>query len=126
LRWIAVAYGDALSANSPAVGQILDAAVASNSAGLLIDTFNKSSGGLLDCLHPIELLDVVRRARELQMPLAIAGKISPEDLECLCDLEPDIIGVRSAVCESGDRSKRVMTAGVAKLREQLQLVWIRS
>lgn len=124
LRWIAVAYADHLHAKSPAPLEVLSAAVQTGCAGLLIDTYNKSGGSLLDWMTPIGLIDVVRRVREQQLPLALAGKISRDDLEWLCDLEPDIIAVRSAVCQDGDRDRSVVAEEVAKLREQLQLVWV--
>lgn len=124
LRWIAVAYADHLRAQSPALLDVLSAAVQTGCAGLLIDTYDKSSGSLLNWMTPVGLVDVVRRVREQQLPLALAGKITREDLEWLCDLEPDIIAVRSAVCQDGNRQRPVVAEEVAKLREQLQLVWV--
>ncbi len=126
LRWIAVAYADHLQADSPSLLDVLSAAQQTGCAGLLIDTYDKATGSLLDWLSPIGLVDVVRRAREQRMPLALAGKISLQDLGWLCDLEPDIIAVRSAACQDGNRDKPVIASAVARLLEQLQLVWVKA
>ncbi len=119
LNWIAVAYADAEKVQSPAVHEVLQAAVETGCAGLLIDTVTKSGGSLLEYLSPLELLDIMRRARECHLPVAIAGKVSARDLPLLCALEPDIIGVRSAVCRQGDRAQAVSSAGVAGFLKQL-------
>ena len=101
LRCLATTYVDPLS-GAPKWTDVLAAAQATQCAGLYVDTFMKGEPGIVDCLAPEEMTRLLRVARERQVPLFIAGGLMPDDLDWLCPLEPDVIGVRRAVCDSED------------------------
>ncbi|HUQ69070.1 MAG TPA: (5-formylfuran-3-yl)methyl phosphate synthase, partial [Planctomycetaceae bacterium] len=68
---------------------------------------------------PYELPSLLRLADELRMPVALAGRIEQADVEWVCDLEPAIVGVRSAVCLDGNRGRSVNTVRVAEFKQAL-------
>lgn len=119
LEWIAVAYADAVKVAAPGWQEVLRAARETQCAGLLIDTATKSSGSLLDWLSPVELVSLVQQSREACLPLALAGKVTVDDLTWLRQIDPDIIGVRSAVCQRGDRTQAVSPVAVEEFRRRL-------
>ncbi len=112
-EWVAVAYADSEESRSPGIDAILQAAIEGGCRILLIDTHTKNGTSLLDHLT-LDALQVIRRqTREHGLKLALAGSVAQSDLPLLLQIQPDIIAVRSAVCEHGDR-----TATVSKDRVQ--------
>lgn len=93
--WLATAYANHTACHAPTPQQVLEAAVRTQCAGLLLDVAPdaSSSGGttLCDCLSPIALCDLVRQSREQQLPLFIGGGVTRDDLEWLADLDPDVV-----------------------------------
>ncbi|MEJ7591846.1 MAG: (5-formylfuran-3-yl)methyl phosphate synthase [Planctomycetaceae bacterium] len=112
-EWVAVAYADGIKARSPSVDRILQAAIEGNCRILLIDTHTKNGTSLLDHLSMDALQIIRRQTREHGLKLALAGSVSQSDLPLLLRIQPDIIAVRGAVCEHGDR-----TATISKVRVQ--------
>lgn len=102
--WIAVAYADAVAAAAPTIREILEAAIKSHCAGLLLDTFSKSSGTLLDALTPMALQEIVHDAQNAGLMVALAGRLRRCDLPAVLAANPDVIAVRSAVCRGQDRT----------------------
>ena len=119
--WIAVAYADAELADAPAVIDVLDLVVQTPTifAGMLIDTYDKSSGHLLECLDSSELLSIRRRLSETGQLLALAGKLNESLLLDLRTCDPDIIAIRGAACEGSDRTLAVAESRVATFRSVL-------
>jgi uncharacterized protein (UPF0264 family) len=118
-RWVAVAYADYRNADSPKPMDVLIAAVESGCAAFLLDTFDKTETALLDWMSPYELPSLMRLATELQLPVALAGRIELPDVEWVCDLEPAIVGVRSAVCLDSNRRRTVNAVRVAEFKQAL-------
>lgn len=119
-EWVAVVYADQQRAQSPALSDVLEAALETNCSVLLIDTFVKDGSNLLDWL-PIETIASLRKATAAYgLQLALAGRITMLDLPALLPLEPDIIAVRGAVCEAGERTATVSEMHVAEFVERLR------
>jgi uncharacterized protein (UPF0264 family) len=54
------------------------------------------------------------------MSTALSGALQIGNLDTLVRINPDIVGVRGAVCTNGDREKGAVSASaVAKLRSEL-------
>jgi uncharacterized protein (UPF0264 family) len=131
---VAVVYADWQRAAVPSPHAILDAVAAVISdadpeqprfVGVLIDTFVKSSGGLLDCLTVSELEEFADRLRTLvadgpRLFLALAGKLAASDLNRLVSVRPDVIAVRSAACRNHDRQSSVDAEVTRQFRAELQ------
>lgn len=118
-EWVAVAYADHQRAEAPTPDDVLEAALETNCSVLLIDTFVKDGTNLLDWL-PVEEITSLRKATAAQgLQLALAGRVTLMDLPLLLPLQPDIIAVRGAVCESGERTAEVSELLVAEFMERL-------
>lgn len=118
-RWIAVAYADHVAAEAPVVEAVLDAAIETDCAGLLIDTYGKGGGSLLQHLALERLGEIVRRAREHGLLMALAGQIRREHLPDILPLQPDVIAVRSAVCRGQDRTATLCAQAIGQFRQAL-------
>jgi (5-formylfuran-3-yl)methyl phosphate synthase len=116
VRRVAVAYADWQAAGAAAPEEILDAAIAARADAFLVDTYSKNSGNLLEALTLEELKRLAAKTREAGMLLALAGSLRMEHLPALVDVQPDVIAVRGAACEAGQRSARVSSACVASLK----------
>ena len=123
LRWVAVAYADHRSAVSPTLDAVLDAALASDCAGLLIDTYAKSALTLMDSVSKPDLQRVVTRCHDSGLFLAIAGRLTMAGIAELRDVAPDIIAIRSAACLNSDRSQSVDSGRVALFRQAIREQW---
>jgi uncharacterized protein (UPF0264 family) len=74
---------------------------------VMVDTAIKDGKNLFDNMSVDELKDFVKKSREAGMGVALAGSIKAEHAELLFDINPDLIGVRGAVCEGKDRTSLI-------------------
>ena len=88
--------------------------------GFLIDTLTKDGRNLFDFLSEEELRDIVYEGKLLGMSTALSGHLRIDDLDELARINPDIVGVRGAVCARGDRGKAVHWEAVAEFKRQLE------
>jgi uncharacterized protein (UPF0264 family) len=94
----------------------------SGSDGILIDTLTKDGRNLFDFMDEETLKQLVLEAKDLGMSTALSGSLRIDNLDTLVRINPDIVGVRGAVCTNGDREGGKVAAGaVAKLRDQIRL-----
>lgn len=119
---VAVAYADWALARAPAPGEVIAAAAGLGCSTLLIDTFDKSAGGLFDCCQPGQPGVWVAAARAAGLQVAVAGRISQDDIPAAWSLRPDVVALRSAVCFNGrdgrvqaDLVRRAMLQSVGRL-----------
>jgi hypothetical protein len=89
--------------------------------GWLIDTLTKDGRNLFDFIPEAELRDMVFKGKETGMSTALSGHLKIDDLDELSRINPDIVGVRGAVCAKGDRDSRVHRDAVAEFRRQLMM-----
>ncbi len=89
--------------------------------GFLIDTLTKDGRNLFDFLTEDELKAMVMEGKELGMSTALSGHLRIDNLDELARINPDIVGVRGAVCAKGDRTSGVHREAVAEFRTQLEL-----
>jgi TusA-related sulfurtransferase len=87
--------------------------------GLLIDTLTKDGRNLFDFMSEAELREVVIQGKKLGMSTALSGHLQIDDLDELARINPDIVGVRGAVCSTGDRSRSVAWEAVARFKREL-------
>ena len=93
----------------------------SNCDGFLIDTLVKDGRNLFDFLPESRLRDMVIEGKELGMSTALSGHLKMSDIDELSRINPDIVGVRGAVCQKGDRDSRVHWESVKEFKNQLDL-----
>ena len=116
---VAVSYADNGAAHSPTPAEVAALAIDARCRWLLIDTFDKRSGTLLECLAAAELSAIFQRVRQRGITTAAAGRLTPAAIAELPLDSVDVVAVRSAAC-GGDRAGMVCASHVAALRQLLQ------
>jgi (5-formylfuran-3-yl)methyl phosphate synthase len=116
---VPVAYADWPSADAPSPSVAMALAMQSPARLLLIDTHDKTRGGLLDHLCVESLQELAQLARESRVRLALAGSLDAASIEKLLPLAPAYVGVRGAVCRGG-REGTLDTALVKSLAQQVR------
>jgi dihydroneopterin aldolase len=111
---IAAAYADVGGAF--ARQRVVDAAVAAGIAGVLLDTAHKAGPGLSDLCSPEELHEWATQVSAAGLLVALAGRLSLEDIERLSTCGAAIVGVRGAACDDGRRTGQVSRARVQELK----------
>jgi len=111
---VAVAYADWDEVGGAAPSTVLAAAAAEGAMGVLVDTVRKDGAGLFRCLGRAALGSLVREARARSLLVALAGRITVEDLAFAYEAGAEIVGVRGAACEDG-REGRVRESRVREL-----------
>jgi (5-formylfuran-3-yl)methyl phosphate synthase len=112
---VAVAYADADASASLAPVAIVELAASAGAAGVLLDTADKSGPGLGELVTPTALARWVADAHRTGLLVALAGKLTADDLAFVRDTGADIAGVRGAACDNG-RTGRVSAEKVRRLR----------
>ena len=118
-RRVAVAYADAELAKSPPWIEVLEAGQESGCRVLLVDTYDKSAGGLLDWVSRPQLQQLRELTHAAGLELALAGSLTRLQVVELLEWQPDYIAVRSAACRgqrSGDLSRECIEQLVADVR----------
>ncbi len=118
---VAVAYADTGGTTSVEPSTVIDIAARAGATGILLDTADKNGPGLVHLFSTRALESWVSRARAAGLLVALAGKLSADDLPLVCETGADIVGVRGAACELG-RSSAVSATKVRALRLQLPLL----
>jgi uncharacterized protein (UPF0264 family) len=97
-----------------------DIARRSGSDGAMLDTAVKDGTRLFDHTPPEVCARFVELAHEAGLLAALAGSVKAPDLDELARMGTDIVGVRGAVCEGGDRNAgRIRPPLVAAFRAEM-------
>jgi (5-formylfuran-3-yl)methyl phosphate synthase len=118
---VAVAYADAERVGSVSLFDLLEAAARGGAQGVLIDTADKRGPGLRRLVAPDVLGAWIATAHEYGLLVAVAGKLTADDLPIVRDLGANIAGVRGAACDEG-RTGRVVADKVRVLRARCDSV----
>ena len=89
--------------------------------GFLIDTLTKDGRNIFDFIPEAELREMVLQGKELGLSTSLSGHLKLQDLDELARINPDIVGVRGAVCASGERDRAVAWEAVAKFKHELDI-----
>jgi uncharacterized protein (UPF0264 family) len=119
LRWVAVAYADWRKANSLEPSRLLEAARTTPCQALLIDTFDKSAGNLLQLMDLAELRRLSAAAHQAGLKFALAGGLRRGQFSKLFEVGTDILGVRGSACAGGRRTSPVSAKAVRALKREL-------
>jgi uncharacterized protein (UPF0264 family) len=98
---VAVAYADWTRAKAPEPRDVLSAARGLGCGVLLIDTYEKSGGTLIDQLGFDDLSDLARAAQRAGLLCALAGGLRERDIGKILPLSPDFVAMRGGVCHRG-------------------------
>lgn len=97
---IAVFFGD-LDPDVSLLKTVADAGF----RGAMIDTADKTGGGLRGHMDPASIAGFVAQARRLGLMTGLAGSLTLDDIGPLATLRPDYFGFRGALCEGGRRGR---------------------
>ena len=64
---------------------------------------------------------MVLHGKELGLSTSLSGHLKLQDLDELARINPDIVGVRGAVCASGARDRGVAWESVANFKRELDM-----
>ncbi len=113
---VPVAYADSMNCDGPSIDEVLEMAIEvredsrrrnDRPFAMLIDTFDKTAGGLFSHLQPRQLFEWNSRAEQHGVRIGVAGSLSLKDLEQLRFAKAELIGLRGAVCVREQRTKAV-------------------
>ncbi|WP_397569532.1 (5-formylfuran-3-yl)methyl phosphate synthase [Schlesneria sp. T3-172] len=124
IAWVAVVYADAVEADAPPVGEVLEAAIETGCAGLLIDTWAKDQRTLLNEFSQQQLVEIAERCRSAGLFLALAGRLNADLLPALSGVPADILAIRSAACRGSDRTAELDSTKVSEFRHQLRQAYL--
>jgi uncharacterized protein (UPF0264 family) len=122
---VAVAYADANRAGALPADRIPRIAARAGARGVLLDTADKVGPSLREMISADGVADWVRQAHDQHLFVALAGRLTCDDLAWAIDAGADIIGVRGAACEGG-RLGRVTVPKVRDLKAQVAAMTPRS
>ncbi len=83
--------------------------------GVMLDTADKSAGGLTSVFPADRLTEFVHLARDNRLFVGLAGSLKESDIAVLAGLEPDMLGFRGALCSAG-RASAIELNRVAAVR----------
>jgi uncharacterized protein (UPF0264 family) len=98
---VAVVYADAARVSTLAFDQILTIASDAGAEGMLVDTADKRGPGLRQLVPAETLSRWIAAAHDAGMLIAVAGKLTADDLPFVRRAGADIAGVRGAACVDG-------------------------
>lgn len=121
---VAVCYADAVPAEAPEWALVMREARKLGCTAVLLDTFDKQRGGLLDQWTLGEVAAFIAAARTSEMQSAISGSLDLGSIPSLLELNPDIIAVRGAICvgdrtTSIDRNRLLSLVGLIKANDSV-------
>ncbi len=98
------AEGESIGSLDPLI--IPQIAAAAKCDYAMLDTFDKTAKKtIFDILSNSILEEFIALSREKNISVALGGSIKLNHIPILKKLQPDIIGIRGAVCDDGDRVK---------------------
>ncbi len=104
IKVVVAGYADRIRMNSsPEFLSIPSIALESGADIAMLDTYIKDTRGLFDFLSVDQLIQFKNKAKDSNLEVALAGNLRKKDIPLLINISPDIIGVRSVVCEGYDR-----------------------
>ena len=114
-RVVAVLFADQ-SPNFSLIGALANARF----YGAMLDTADKASGCLCELLPHQEIGDFIRRSKNAGLHAGLAGGMSSRDIRMLCELEPDYLGFRTALCLDSRRTSSLDAPRVELIRDMLR------
>ncbi len=117
VRLVAVLFAD----QQPPL-ELLGALARAGFAGVMLDTAEKSGGGLRRHLDDRALGGFVDGARAAGLLVGLAGSLRLADIAPLLRLRPDYLGFRGALCGQGTRTDALDPAAAAAVRAAMPQV----
>ncbi len=111
---VAVVYADWRHASAPETDEVFAAAKSLNCVSILLDTWDKSRGGLLKIWSLSQIATFVEKANAEGLVSLIGGSLDLGAIQEILPLAPDFVAVRGAACR-GSRSTTIVEEKVCQL-----------
>ncbi len=86
----------------------------------MLDTYIKDEKNIFNFLDVNQLLKFVEEAKKYNLETALAGNLRITDISKIKKISPNIIGVRSAVCDGFDRNNgKIQHDRIIELKQEL-------
>lgn len=115
---VAAGYADYRRFGGLSTGELVAAARDAGADLVMVDTAIKDGSTLFDALSVEEIEGFVQVARAAGLQVALAGSIKQSHLALLKQLQPDVVGVRGALCEQGDRTTGITLGRVQEFMQE--------
>ena len=89
-------------------------------AGVMLDTADKTSGGVRSLWKDDKIAAFVAQAREHKLISGVAGSLGRDDIAPLCAIKPDYLGFRTALCENQKRTGTLSAEAVTQVQELIR------
>jgi uncharacterized protein (UPF0264 family) len=76
-------------------------------SGVMLDTMDKSTGGLSQVIALSRIRDFVITAKDAHLLCGLAGSLKVDDIPALLSLNADYLGFRGALCEQHNRTAQL-------------------
>lgn len=113
-RLVAVLFAD----RNPDIG-LADRLAEYGFAGIMLDTLDKSAGGLLQHQPVARLARFVDHARQRGLISGLAGSLRATDIPILAPLGADYLGFRGALCRSHARTQSLDTEAMLAVSDAI-------
>jgi uncharacterized protein (UPF0264 family) len=121
LKTIASGYADYRYVGCVSPMELPTVAHKAGADGVLVDVKIKTGQSkLFNFLTDEPLNAFVSQAHDYNLLAALAGSLDKQDIQRVCSLGADIIGVRGAVCTKRDRAGKLESTKVAELAEEIK------
>lgn len=87
--------------------------------GVMLDTRDKYSGSLTSKLDRTQLQDFARHAQRARLIAGLAGSLEENDIPVLCEIAPDYLGFRGALCGSAGRTAAIDPVAVRRIAHRI-------
>jgi (5-formylfuran-3-yl)methyl phosphate synthase len=104
---VAAGYADYRRFNGVSPYDLVRAARDAKCDVVMVDTAFKDGSTLFDALSMDEIREFVVQAHDAGLQVALAGCLKFEHADRLRELQPEIVGVRGAVCDGKDRETQI-------------------
>jgi hypothetical protein len=125
-KLIVAGYADFRQAGTLEPNLLPEVAARAHAAGCMLDTLKKDGACLFDFLDSQSLKEFIGACRRSRLLCALAGSLQSRHAGLLKELQPDVVGVRGAVCHRGLRTETIDRPKVAEFRLNLveSKVWL--
>jgi len=100
---VGVTYVDFRTCGAPSIESVVEASVNASCEVVLLDTYSKSIGNILDFVSELQLRTILDQIRGCGLKSVVAGSLNLGCLKAVVRCKPDLIGVRGAVCNGSRR-----------------------
>lgn len=111
---VAVAYADCRATCAPDPEDVMTTAQSLGCGAILLDTYDKSAGSLLDHCAIAGLRRFIQESHRASLVCVLAGSLGHSEIRKVLPLAADFVAVRGAVC-AGDRGGPIDAGRVRRL-----------